>query len=317
MKKYIISLLTGIAMLGITATASAVSAKPSPHHIYRDGQPVNLAVYEIADNNYFKLRDLAALVTGTEKQFSVDWSERYQSIELHTDNPYLLVGGELSGTTAAQEAKPSTHRVYIDGQAFDFTAYEIAGYNYFKLRDLAAALDIGIGWNTAAQRVDIYTTQGYDAPSRDDLLPIDYLGMTMGELGDLWGDDFTYMDYWYSGNAKGVYYDDSRVPLYFYYNDTYFTSQVQGPEPIILLAITPESSPQGSEVAPGLPVHATYTDLRAMGYQVTFFPEDMSGEHGNSAYCSLELPSARAFFYWNQDADPYTMPAELIELFAQ
>lgn len=313
MKKYIISLLSGIAMLSITA--SAVSAKPSAHHIYLDGQPVDLAVYEIEDNNYFKLRDLAALVNGTDKQFSVDWNEYYQSIELRTDEPYELFGGELSGTTAAQEAKPSTHSVYVDGQAFHFTAYEVGGYNYFKLRDLASALDIGIGWNTAAQRVDIFTTQGYDTPSREDLLPINYLGMTMSELWDLWGSDFTYMEYWYSGNAKGIYYDDSRVPLYFYYHDTYYTSHAKGPESIMMLAFTPESFPQGSEIAPGLSVHATYTDLRAKG--ATFFPEDLSGEHGNSAYCSLDLSGARAFFYWDENADPYTTPAELIELSAR
>lgn len=46
---------------------------------------------------------------------------------------------------------------------------------------MSEALDIGIGWNTSAQRVDISTTQGYDKPSREEMLPIDYLGTTMDD----------------------------------------------------------------------------------------------------------------------------------------
>lgn len=78
----------------------------------------------------------------------------------------------MSGSTVTQQAKPSTHNIYIDGRPFHFTAYEIAWNNYFKLRGLATALDIGIGWDEAAQRVDILTTQGYDKPSREEMLPI-------------------------------------------------------------------------------------------------------------------------------------------------
>ena len=121
---------------------------------------------------YFKLGDLAALVNQTDKQFSVSWNEQKQYIHINTNRPYTLVGGELSGSTVTQQAKPSTHNIYMDGRPFHFTAYEIAWNNYFKLRGLATALDIGIGWDEAAQRVDILTTQGYDKPSREEMLPI-------------------------------------------------------------------------------------------------------------------------------------------------
>lgn len=318
MKKIIAGLLAGLAMTGMAAAASTVPATPSTHHIYVDGRPVNLAVYEIEDNNYFKLRDLAALVNGTDKQFSVDWSEESQCIFLRTDMPYQPVGGELTGTTAAQQAKPGANRVYIDALPTPLSAYEIAGNNYFKLRDLAAALDIGIGWDEAAQRVDISTTQGYIQPDRQDLMPVDYLGMTIAELGDLWGRDITYLDYWYSGNAKGIYYDDQRVPLLFYYDDANFTGHAQGQEPIILVSFSPQSFPQGREITPGLSMHATYVDLRAKGYpnELHTDPDEMNGENSATAYCTILIPDATVYFYWFENADPYTMPADLVELFA-
>lgn len=318
MKKRIISLVAGIAMVSMAAAASTVLAKPSAHSVYVDGRPVQIAAYEIADNNYFKLRDLAALVNGTDKQFSVSWNEQNQFIYVSTDKPYAPVGGELSGGTVTQQAKPSSHNIYIDGRPFYFTAYEIADNNYFKLRDLAAALDISIGWDAATQRVDISTTQGYDKPSREEMLPIDYLGMTMDELGDLWGFPFTYMDYWYSGNAKGVYYDDLRVPMAFYYYDADFAGHAQGPEPIIMVSLGQNAYPQIREIAPGLPVNATYTDLLAKGYQTELHTDsdEMSGENNATAYCCIDLSGVRAFFYWFDYADPYTTPAGIIDLMA-
>ena len=129
MKKLFIAMLTGMMMLTVAAAASMVLAEPSAHNVYVDGQPVKLSIYEIADNNYFKLRDLAALVNQTDKQFSVSWNEQKQYIHINTNRPYTLVGGELSGSTVTQQAKPSTHNIYIDGRPFHFTAYEIAGNN--------------------------------------------------------------------------------------------------------------------------------------------------------------------------------------------
>ena len=316
MKKLFIAMLTGMMIFTVAAAASMLLPEPSAHNVYVDGQPVKLSVYEIADNNYFKLRDLAALVNQTDKQFSVSWNEQKQYIHINTNRPYTLVGGELNGSTVTQQAKPSTHNIYIDGRPFHFTAYEIAGNNYFKLRDLAAALDIGIGWDEAAQRVDILTTQGYDKPSREEMLPIDYIGMTMDELGDLWGFPFTYMDYWYSGNAKGVYYDDMRVPMAFYYYDADFAGHAQGPEEIIVVSLGQNAYPQIREIAPGLPVNATYPGLLDKGYQTELYmnSDEMSGENDATAYCCIELSGVRVFFYWYDYADPYTAPADLIEL---
>ena len=75
MKKAILS--TGLA-LALIASAGAVSttATPSTHKVYVDGEKANVAAYEINGNNFFKLRDIAAILNGTDAQFEVTWERR-------------------------------------------------------------------------------------------------------------------------------------------------------------------------------------------------------------------------------------------------
>ena len=42
----------------------------------------------------------------------------------------------------------------------------------------------------------------------------------------------------------------------------------------------------------------------------------MSGENSATAYCTIIIPDATVYFYWFENADPYAMPADLVELFA-
>lgn len=67
MKRQILTLITGMALgAGLLGVASAVSAgitaEPSWSPIYVDGQKVNMTAYNIAGNNYVKLRDIGQAV---------------------------------------------------------------------------------------------------------------------------------------------------------------------------------------------------------------------------------------------------------------
>ena len=137
-------------------------AKPTPHAIYVDGEKANVAAYEISGNNYFKLRDIAAIVNGSEKQFEVSWNEAQQRIDLTSGKPYTTVGGELGAISSAnQSANASTAVVYKDGSKADYTGYNINDNNFYKLRDVCQSFDIGVEWDSATQRVDIITTESY------------------------------------------------------------------------------------------------------------------------------------------------------------
>ena len=67
-----------------------------------DGAPVGLTAYNINGNNYFKLRDLAALLNGTQAQFQVGWNDAARTITLTTDAAYTASNRNAFqvGTTA-------------------------------------------------------------------------------------------------------------------------------------------------------------------------------------------------------------------------
>lgn len=142
----------------LTNPTAAVSA----HKVTIDGKAVSLAAYEIGGNNYFKLRDLAQALSGTAAQFEVAWNGAEQRIDLTDGASYTPVGGELAALPAGSRPAALTEAsVYLGGKALDLTAYEIGGNNYFKLRDLGAALDFGVQWDSASQTVVIDTDAPY------------------------------------------------------------------------------------------------------------------------------------------------------------
>ena len=62
-----------------------------------------------------------------------------------------------------QTAVPTSAKILLDGREVSFTAYEIGGNNYFKLRDVGEAFDFGVDWDEAAQTIKIDTSKGYTA----------------------------------------------------------------------------------------------------------------------------------------------------------
>lgn len=161
MKKTITAVLCA-AMLAAVPTAGAVYAAPTGNSIYVDGVQVNGAAYKIEGSNYFKLRDIAAMVNGSTKQFSVAWNNTSKRIDLTSGRPYTVVGGELAlPGTQSKDAKLTSAAVYKNGSAVSYTGYNIDSNNYYKLRDLCRDMNIGVKFDAASRRVDIVTTEGY------------------------------------------------------------------------------------------------------------------------------------------------------------
>lgn len=159
MKKILTAALCAAMVSGTLPAAGAVdaAAKPTGNTIYVDGVQVNGAAYMINSNNYFKLRDIAAMVNGSAKQFEVSWNSAEKRIDLTTGTAYTPVGGELALPGGAATAKQSTAAVFRNGSRAGYTGYSIAGNNYYKLRDLCRDMNIGVKFDTAAKRVDIVT----------------------------------------------------------------------------------------------------------------------------------------------------------------
>ena len=139
--------------------AQPVTAAPTNDALTLDGVKQSPTVFKLdGGDNYFKIRDLAAMLNGTEKQFAVGYDG---SVQVTTGQPYEAVGGELAGAAEGSfAAEPTNDAIYIDGVKADLTAYKIEGNNFFRLRDLGRALDFYVGW-TAERGVFIETDRPY------------------------------------------------------------------------------------------------------------------------------------------------------------
>lgn len=163
-KKRTLAIAAGLSalMMACAGAANTATATPTDNAIYVDGTKVNGAAYMINSNNYFKLRDIAAMVNNSAKQFEVSWNQNEKRIDLTTNKAYTVVGGELALPSATTKtAKESTAVVYKNGTKAAYTGYTISDNNYYKLRDLCKDMDIGVKYDNATKRVDILTTVGY------------------------------------------------------------------------------------------------------------------------------------------------------------
>ena len=154
--------LTGVKLPNTAPSTPGLTATPTASKVLVDGKNVSFDAYSIAGNNYFKLRDLAYVLNGSTKQFSVSWDGNNNAIALQKGNPYIPVGGEMSTKgTVAIAAVPTTAKIILGGQTVKMTAYTIGGNNYFKLRDVGIAFDFDVSWNNALQTIVIDTASAY------------------------------------------------------------------------------------------------------------------------------------------------------------
>lgn len=140
-------------------------AWPTAASVIINGNKVPFGAYTIDNRTYFKLRDLAMALNGSPKQFEVSWDGTRNAINLLTNQPYTVNGGELAAAAAAttKSAQLSTAGIYLNGEEVALTAYVIDGRTYFKLRDLGAAINFGVKWDGAANTINIDTAADYAA----------------------------------------------------------------------------------------------------------------------------------------------------------
>jgi len=166
-KKHISIILVLIMLflfVPITVNAGEVTAAKVELTISVDGVNRRIDAYAIDNYNYFKLRDIAYVLSGTSKQFDVTWDGSKNAINLVKGKAYTVVGNELAMLPYWEETKtavPNTSSILLDGKEERLTAYTIDGYNYFKLRDIASTFDFFVDWDNIRRTVIVETMFGY------------------------------------------------------------------------------------------------------------------------------------------------------------
>lgn len=209
MKKKLAFFLTAIIALSAVPVYAGVPASPTASKVTVNGEAKAFEAYNINSNNYFKLRDIAYVLNGTDASFSVGWDGAANSIALAKGEAYAPTGSEMkvSGTKDIKDAVESNSTILIDGQKAALKAYTIKGNNYFKLRDLGTALGFNVGWDNASQTISITTgTSTVVKPAQKE----EKTELTMAELKEM-GVDI---------EIVSIYYDS-------YWNDPFFIEAVE------------------------------------------------------------------------------------------
>ncbi|MCR4429646.1 MAG: hypothetical protein NUV45_01350 [Tepidanaerobacteraceae bacterium] len=137
-------------LAAISATQGADKAIASPQKVFVDGREVRVEAYNINGYNYFKLRDIARLLSGTKSQFSVDYDAGANTIIAKTGEAYQPVGGELSIGADKSAACASSNWVFkVNGLNVNASKYIIGGNNFFKLRDLGTAFGFAVAYDSS------------------------------------------------------------------------------------------------------------------------------------------------------------------------
>ncbi len=145
--------------------AASLTAYPATMTVMLDGKQVKPVGYNINGNNYYKLRDIALILNGTTAQFGVTWDKSTRSMNLTPGSSYEAVGGELGAIpTKNATAQTCNETVLINGIKASLTAYNVDGYNYFKLVDLGDALGFDVGYESQTRTV-VITTPTVEQPT--------------------------------------------------------------------------------------------------------------------------------------------------------
>ena len=103
------------------------------------------------ETNYVKLRDIAYLLNGTNKQFDLGWDGK---VNILTGQAYKPNGSEMytpfSGDRTYKNAASDSTKINCIGSslaAIILTDDKGGGYTYYELRDVAEALGFYVGWN--------------------------------------------------------------------------------------------------------------------------------------------------------------------------
>lgn len=157
-----------------------------------DGQVKDVVAYNIKGNNYFKLRDIANLLNGTNAQFDVTWDNEKKAINLKSNTAYSTNDSISLDEIKDPIAQGSTSAIYKDGGKILAGAYNISGNNYFKLRDIAAIFNFAVVWDNATKTIGIDTSKPYEFPAPSSEFAINpemitYIGKTKAQMDAIFG----------------------------------------------------------------------------------------------------------------------------------
>lgn len=127
-------------------------------NILLNGRSIQLSGYNINNSNYYKIRDVAYLLNGSEKQFDMIYDIEKKAIIMQLGKSYL---GRESNNEASLlghiNIEEKEMPLYIQDKQYQLSGYMINDNTYVKIRDIAMLLEIEIGWSNETKELSIVT----------------------------------------------------------------------------------------------------------------------------------------------------------------
>lgn len=152
-----------ITAAGAAGEVTAISTREMGQSVFVNQTAVTPTGYNIADNNYFRLRDIASLVG-----FGVEWDEKSWTVEISSERTSGSTADIRDQSVPKAAAKVSSQRFALDGYYIRMKAYQIGGENYVRLRDIASYINFGVEYDAETKRISIYPDRFYDEESPEE-----------------------------------------------------------------------------------------------------------------------------------------------------
>ena len=155
-------ILTMIAAPSMPTAQPAFEATPSQWRFNINGDPMlGTDMYNIADQNYLKIIDIAYLLDGTDKQFSFD--RQGDTVHLLPGQKHNPRGDEmtLNPNAVVTTAELSAFEFMLNGEPANLTAYLIADSNYVRIRDVLRLFDVYVDYDVSLGEFYLDTSKAY------------------------------------------------------------------------------------------------------------------------------------------------------------
>lgn len=135
---------------------NTLTASPSTAKLSINGTQYELAGFNVNNANYYKIRDIAMLMSTTTSRFNVVWDPELNGISILTNQKYTIIGGELENQSYnTLDISETSAPIFVNGFEKDMQAYTINGNTYFKIRDIADVAQFTVDWDSATETIVI------------------------------------------------------------------------------------------------------------------------------------------------------------------
>jgi len=133
-----------------------MEATKTNNPLFLDEKETVFPAVKISGYNWLKLRDFALILNGSAKQFSINYDANTNIIDIITGQVYQPLGDELTDKLADVETAISSQQLLrVNGEHIKVAAYNIKGYNYFRLRDLAIILNFAVIYDDDTGKIEL------------------------------------------------------------------------------------------------------------------------------------------------------------------